>query len=167
MVGTEILDCGCGYGRLLRELVNLGYIGAVGTDCSAGMLSRCAATNPELVPRLVQADSRSLPFRDTCFDAVVILTLLTSMPRNADRRALMGEIRRVLRRGGVVYISDLLLNNDARNLQRYDQFASEFGTFGVFRLPEGVVVRHHSEGWIRTLSKGFTALNTNDSLSRP
>jgi hypothetical protein len=58
----------------------------------------------------------------------------------------------------VVYISDLLLNGDARNLQRYNQFAGEFGTYGIFRLPEGVVVRHHSEEWIRTLTEGFTAL---------
>ncbi len=158
VAGTDILDCGCGYGRLLRELVHLGYLGAVGTDFSAAMLARCAASNPELVPRLVQADSRSLPFRNTCFDAVVVFTLLTSMPGDPEQRALIREIQRVLRPGGIVYVSDLLLNNDTRNLQRYDQFASEFGTFGVFRLPEGVVVRHHSEEWIRTLTEGFTEL---------
>jgi ubiquinone/menaquinone biosynthesis C-methylase UbiE len=139
-------------------LVQLGYLGAVGTDFSAGMLARCAAANPELVARLVQADGRSLPFQDACFDAVVVFTLLTSMPHDADQRALLGEIRRVLRPGGVVYISDLLLNGDARNLQRYDHFAGEFRTFGIFRLPEGVVVRHHSEEWIRVLTEGFTAL---------
>lgn len=158
VLGVTILDCGCGYGRIMRDLVHLGYLGAVGTDFSAAMLARCAATNPELVSRLVQADGRSLPFRDTCFDAVIVFTLLTSMPHDSEQRALMREIRRVLRRGGVVYISDLLLNDDARNLQRYDQFASQFGTFGVFRLPEGVVVRHHSEEWIRTLTEGFAAL---------
>ena len=70
----------------------------------------------------------------------------------------MREIRRVLRPGGVVYISDLLLNSDPRNLERYHQFATQFGTFGIFQLPEGVVVRHHSEEWIRILTEGFTAL---------
>ncbi len=158
VAGRDILDCGCGYGRLLSELVGVGYRGAVGTDFSAGMLAPCAAFNPDLACRLVQADSRSLPFHDTCFDAAVVFTMLTSMPQDSDQQALMGEIRRVLRPGGVVYISDLLLNGDARNLERYDQFAAEFGTFGIFRLPEGVVVRHHSEQWIRTLTEGFTTL---------
>lgn len=72
VAGRDILDCGCGYGRLLSELVRVGYLGAVGTDFSAGMLASCAASNSNLACRLVQADSRSLPFRDRCFDAAVI-----------------------------------------------------------------------------------------------
>ncbi len=158
LTSIDILDCGCGYGRILRSLVDAGYLGTVGTDFSAGMLARCAVTNPELVPRLVQADSRSLPFQNQRFDAVVAFTLLTSMPGDSDQLALMGEIRRVLRPGGLVYISDLLLNDDTRNLERYQQCVKEFGAFGVFRLPEGVVVRHHSEEWIRTLTQGFNVL---------
>jgi len=158
VAGPHILDCGCGYGGVLSELVRAGYLGAVGTDFSAGMLARCAAVNPALASRLVQADSRSLPFQDTCFDAAIAFTLLTSMPDDSDQQALMREIRRVLRPGGVVYISDLLLNSDTRNLERYHQFATQFGTFGIFQLPEGVVVRHHSEEWIRILTEGFTAL---------
>ena len=60
--------------------------------------------------------------------------------------------------GGLVYISDLLLNSDARNVGRYQQFVREFGTYGAFRLPEGVVVRHHSAEWIRSLTANFTQL---------
>lgn len=118
VTGASILDCGCGYGRLLRELVHGGYPGAVGADFSAGMLARCAATYPELARLLVQADSRALPFRESRFDAVLAFTLLTSMPRDSDQYSLMREIRRILRPGGVSYLSDLLLNPDDRNLRR-------------------------------------------------
>src|SRR5580698_7878434 len=57
VAGTDILDCGCGYGRLLEELIRRGYA-AIGTDFSAGMLARCVANDPDLAQRLVQADSR-------------------------------------------------------------------------------------------------------------
>lgn len=156
--GTSVLDCGCGYGRLLAQLVDNGSAGAVGSDYSASMLARCGAEQPRLTRRLVQADSRALPFRDESFDAVLLFTLLTSMPRDCDQRDLLQEARRVLRPGGLIYISDLLLNEDARNAERYQEFAAEFGTFGVFRLPEGVTVRHHSEEWIRELTGGFVQL---------
>ena len=157
-VGTSVLDCGCGYGRLLEQLVDERYAGAVGSDFSASMLARCATTQPRMSQRLVQADGRTLPFRDESFDAVLLFTLLTSMPRDCEQRDLLLEVRRVLRRGGLIYISDLLLNEDSRNVARYQEFAAEFGTFGVFRLPEGVTVRHHTEEWIRDLTGGFVQL---------
>jgi hypothetical protein len=40
----------------------------------------------------------------------------------------------------------------------YTQFAAEFGAYGTFRLPEGIVVRHHTEEWIRVLTQDFTPL---------
>jgi ubiquinone/menaquinone biosynthesis C-methylase UbiE len=157
VAGTDILDCGCGYGRLLEELIRRGYA-AIGTDFSAAMLARCVATDPDLAHRLVQADSRALPFKSSSFNAVVAFTLLTSMPADSDQLALLREIRRILRPGGAVYLSDLLLNTDDRNFSRYQESAREFSAFGTFRLPEGVVLRHHSEEWIRKLTEGFTAL---------
>ena len=34
-----------------------------------------------------------------------------------------------------------------------------FGDYGVFRLPEGVVVRHHSERWIQSMTEAFERLD--------
>ena len=125
--GREILDFGCGYGRLPGDLATNGYLNVVGTDFSEGMLKNAAA---HLGPgvRLVQTDGRTLPFRDRSFDAVLLFTVLTCMPDDGEQRELLAEIKRVLRPRGVVYISDLLLNSDARNISRYQQFAGEFGT---------------------------------------
>lgn len=150
------MDCGCGYGRLLGELANSGHWNVVGTDFSAGMLKRCAAIHPGQTFQLVQTDGRTLPFRDSCFDAVLLFTLLTCIPRDSEQRELLAEVNRVLRPRGLIYISDLLLNSDARNIERYEQFAGEFGTYGIFMLREGVVVRHHSEEWFRSVTEGFT-----------
>jgi len=158
LAGRDILDCGCGYGRLLAELVERGYQRSVGTDFSGEMLRRGAAVHPSLCLRLVHADACAMPFRTKSFDAVLLFTLLTCVPRDGEQRKLLAEVRRVLRPGGLVYLSDLLLNSDARNVERYQRFAEEFSSYGIFRLPEGVVVRHHSEDWIRSITDGFTRL---------
>ena len=76
----------------------------------------------------------------------------------SEQRGLFAEVQRILRPGGLVYISDLLLNTDSRNVHRYKQFVEQFGAYGVFQLPEGVVVRHHSEEWIQSLTEAFDRL---------
>ena len=156
LAGNDILDCGCGYGRLLGELASAGYKDSVGTDFSREMLKRCTEMVPGVKLRLVQTDGRMLPFRNGSFDAVLLFTLLTCVPGDGDQRLLLAEVSRVLRPGGLVYISDLLLNGDGRSIERYRQHAGAFGAYGIFTLPEGVTVRHHSESWIRELTAGFT-----------
>ena len=152
----RILDHGCGYGRVLDQLSGAGYGNAVGTDFSESMLLRCRSKFPRLT--LVLVDGQTLPFRNQSFDAVLLFTVLTCIPGDDDQRALLAEVRRVLRPGGILYISDLLINADARNLERYERHAAEFGVYGVFELPEGVVVRHHREVWIEHLTVDFTRL---------
>ncbi len=49
----------------------------------------------------------------------------------------MGEIQRVLRPHGSLYINDFLINHDQRNVDRYNVFKEIYGTYGVFRLDEG------------------------------
>ena len=158
VAGRDLLDCGCGYGRLRAELTQRGYHNTVGMDFSEGMLKRCNIVYPDLDLRLVQTDGKTLPFRKHSFDGVLLFTVLTCMPMESEQRGLFAELRRILRPNGLVYISDLLLNTDSRNVLRYRQFVEQFGRYGVFRPPEGVVVRHHDEEWIRSLTAAFDRL---------
>jgi ubiquinone/menaquinone biosynthesis C-methylase UbiE len=141
---------------LLDQLSAAGYGNAVGMDFSERMLAQCRSKFPQLA--LVRNDGQTLPFRDRAFDAVLLFTVLTCIPSDDDQRGLLAEVRRVLRPGGILYISDLLINSDVRNLERYDRHADEFGVYGVFQLPEGVIVRHHREGWIEQLTGAFARL---------
>jgi len=68
---------------------------------------------------------------------------------------LLAEVRRVLRPGGILYISDLLINTDVQNVERYERHANEFGVCGVFELSEGVIVRHHRKEWIERLTRAL------------
>jgi ubiquinone/menaquinone biosynthesis C-methylase UbiE len=140
---ARILDYGCGYGRLLNQPSEAGYGNAVGTDFSDKMLMQCRSQFPHLT--LVQNDGLALPFHDRAFEAVLLFAVLTCIPSDDDQRTLLAEVRRVLRPDGILYISDLLINAGVRNLERYERDADQFGVYGVFVLPEGVIVRHHRE----------------------
>jgi SAM-dependent methyltransferase len=151
-----ILDYGCGYGRTLSELSEAGYQNLVGVDFSAAMLARARAEVPHA--ELIRNDGHSLPFKSDSFDALLLFAVLTCIPDGNEQRFLLAEAQRVLRTGGLLYVSDLLVNNDQRNRERYERNAEKFKCYGVFELLEGVVVRHHQREWIEKLTSPFQQL---------
>jgi SAM-dependent methyltransferase len=153
---ARILDYGCGYGRTLSELSQAGFQNLVGADFSEAMLMRAQAAIPR--PVLVRNDGHRLPFQDNCFDAILLFAVLTCIPDGNEQRSLLAEIERVLRPGGLLYLSDVLVNTDQRNRERYGRDAEKYKCYGVFELPEGVVVRHHSREWIAELTDSFQQL---------
>ena len=152
----RILDFGCGYGRTLAELLCAGHENIIGIDFSFKMLTCCRSHLPDV--RLIQNYEQTIPLQRHSVDFVLLFAVLTCIPQDEHQRALLREIRRVLRPGGFLYFSDLLLNHDLRNLERYDRYAEEYGTCGIFRLPEGAVVRHHRKEWIEELTSSFGQL---------
>ncbi|MEK6280543.1 MAG: class I SAM-dependent methyltransferase [Acidobacteriota bacterium] len=152
---ARILDCGCGYGRTLGDLSRLGHRNLVGLDFSEAMLRRCRSEIPNV--QVVRNDGHTLPLQAGSFDAVILFAVLTCIPGDDEQRALVAEVERVLHSGGLLYISDLLVNDDLRNRERYARYASH-GAYGVFELPEGVVVRHHTVDWIKEITGAFEPL---------
>jgi SAM-dependent methyltransferase len=147
---AHILDYGCGYGRTLAELSGAGFQNLVGVDFAEAMLARARVAAPRA--GLVRNDGHSLPFKNECFDAVLLFAVLTCIPADDEQQVLLAEAKRVLRPGGLLYISDLLVNHDSRNRERYERDAGKYGCYGVFELPEGVIVRHHSKEWIEDVT---------------
>lgn len=154
---SRILDFGCGYGRVCQELVQAGYRDVTGVDSSAEMIRRGQHEYPHL--RLETLGASGLSYPANSFDAVLLIAVLTCIPEDQGQQALMATLKALLRPGALIYISDYLLQDDERNQQRYQQHASEFGTYGTFRLPEGAVVRHHSREWIESLTSDLEMLN--------
>jgi SAM-dependent methyltransferase len=152
----RVLDYGCGYGRTLADLSAAGFRNLYGTDFSEVMLGRARVEVPGHA--LVRNDGLQLPFKSESFDAVLLFAVLTCIPPDHDQRLLLSEIERVLRPGGLMYLSDLLVNDDARNRERYERDAGRYKRHGVFELPEGVVVRHHTKEWIDEITSPFEPL---------
>ena len=153
---ARVLDYGCGYGRTLGELSHAGFTNLVGVDFSEEMLARARVEAPGC--RLVRNDGANLPFPNDCFDAMLLFAVLTCIPADEQQRSLLAEAHRVLRPGGILYVSDLLINDDERNRERYRQYALTYDRYGVFELPEGVVVRHHQQEWIEEITARFEQL---------
>ncbi|MGI8483516.1 MAG: class I SAM-dependent methyltransferase [Thermomicrobiales bacterium] len=104
--GTNVLELGCGDGRLWSENLNRVPTGVhlVLTDFSAGMVE---ATRSRLSARLSNAryqvaDAQAIPFEDATFDVVVANHMLYHVP-NLEQALL--EIRRVLKPDGRFYAS--------------------------------------------------------------
>jgi SAM-dependent methyltransferase len=151
-----ILDIGCGYGRILNELHDAGFEHLSGVDFSQGMIARGRRLHPHLDLR--KNDGHTLPFEDASFDAVILIAVLTCIAESERQRRLMAEIERILGKGGILYIDDYLLNTDERNIERYNDVKDKYGVYGIFEIPEGAVVRHHTKDHILDITKGFDQL---------
>jgi SAM-dependent methyltransferase len=103
---VRILDFGCGYGRTLAELLCAGHEDVIGVDFSFRMLTCCRSQLPDV--RLILNYGQTIPLQKHSVDLVLLFAVLTCIPRDEDQRALLREIMRVLRPGGLLYISDLL-----------------------------------------------------------
>jgi SAM-dependent methyltransferase len=160
---ARILDYGCGYGRVCAQLQAAGYAGVCGVDLSPRMIERARAAHPDLAFDVLAGSK--LPWSDGSIDAVLLFSVLTCIREDEGQRDVVEEIQRVLRPHGVIYVSDLLLQEDDRNRERYDeaQVRARFGglqgrqpdRYGVFELEPGVAFRHLDRAWIHDVFAGF------------
>lgn len=151
---SRVLDLGCGYGRALGLLFERGYHNLIGFDPAPAMVAMARERFPSITFEEFPCPPQ-LSLADASVDAALLFSVLTCVPTNMGQRALVAEVGRVLRPGGLFYISDLWLQTDERNRERYVRDQSKYGTYGVFDLPEGVTVRHHDPQWIAALTKDF------------
>jgi ubiquinone/menaquinone biosynthesis C-methylase UbiE len=152
----HILDIGCGYGRTLNELYRSGFKNLTGVDFSQGMIGRGLKMYPHL--KLLKNDNGTLPFGDNSFDTIILIAVLTCIAEDKEQCNLIAEILRVLKPGGILYINDFLINQDQRNIERYNNYKEKYGTYGVFELSESSVVaiiRHHTKEHIFEITEGF------------
>jgi ubiquinone/menaquinone biosynthesis C-methylase UbiE len=141
----RVLDLGAGSGRIGRAFVAAGdeY---VGVDLSTGMLREFEGHAAKLgAPlHLVQADGEQLPFRDSVFDAVLLIQIFGGL---RGYRHVLTEARRVLRQAGAIITGRTSMPSngiDARLKQRLEQILS---TLGIESRRENM--REQAEDWLR------------------
>lgn len=157
---ATVIDIGCGYGRTCNALYELGYRNLLGLDISRRMVAHGRTAYPHLKLEALTPGTGSAHAESA--DAVILFAVLTCIPTNNGQTALMDKVAFILKPGGIVYISDYWLQKDDRNLDRYGAFEDKYGTYGVFELPGGAVVRHHDRTWVQSLLSRFDALALED-----
>jgi SAM-dependent methyltransferase len=151
---ARILDYGCGYGRIAGLLRDLGFHGVEGVDIAPNLVERARIQWPAVSFDVLDAPP-ALPHAYASVDAVLLFAVLTCVPTDEGQEQLITELLRLLRPGGILYLSDLCLQDDQRNRARYEAFAAKYGTFGVFETDDGAVCRHHTMDRFDRLLGGF------------
>jgi len=103
---SKILDVGCGAGKMTKEVGDRGYE-VYGMDFSYNMIRKADVTckvNDKSRVRFLQGDIESLPFKDSVFDVVLCLGVVTYL--RSEKKALH-EMSRVLKSGGTLILSIL------------------------------------------------------------
>ena len=111
--GARLLEVGCGTGRCLRVVkANYPRLEATGLDLSPYYL---AVAQRDLRSwsrvQLVLGAAEAIPFADRQFDAITCVYLFHELPPGV-RRAVVAEIRRVLKPGGMLVFVDSLQPGD-------------------------------------------------------
>ena len=98
--GTKALDIGCGVGLIHRHLVGSG-LRITGIDISEEAIAQARASNPTVT--YSHYDETKLPFPDESFDVAWTICVLHHVPP-PDRLRFIAEARRVLRKGGALFV---------------------------------------------------------------
>jgi SAM-dependent methyltransferase len=170
---ATVLDYGCGQGRLCAQLQAAnqapppasraqppratGTTRLIGVDLAPAMIERARAAVPEA--RFEVLGPGGLTLADASVDAVLLFAVLTCIPDDAEQVTTVGDITRVLRPGGLLYLSDYALQADARNVERYARHVAAGHPRGVFLTDDGARVRHHEAAWLDTLLSGYDLLH--------
>ena len=96
--GGRLLDVGCGTGFVIDLARDL-FARIDGVDVTPAMLERVDRSGGHV--HLHEARAEALPFADGSFD---MASSYAFMHHVADHRAILREVRRVLRRGGLFYV---------------------------------------------------------------
>lgn len=99
----QILDLGCGTGRIAFGLENLGFTSVSGADYSSGMVAGAKQIGDSLGSKLsfIEADARCLPWQAGEFDGVIFgFNGFFMIPGHEERLKALQEIHRVLKPGG-------------------------------------------------------------------
>jgi SAM-dependent methyltransferase len=152
----NILDFGCGYGRITKELLQLGFSNVIGFDTSEQLIKR--GKSIEELPIFHINQIEELPIECNSIDCVLLFAVLTCIPSNHGQKELVNLLRSKLKKDAIFYISDYYLQENSTEMERYTFLNNDKDNYGVFELSEGVTFRHHTKDWLSMLLKDFTLL---------
>jgi len=150
--GARLLDAGCGSGASARLAAGEFSLLVAGIDVSAAAIRRAheRAMRDRHAIEFRTGDLTELPYQAATFDGVLVECVLSTLPK----QAALDELRRVLRAGGRLLLSDVRAEADAAATDRIPAgLAAALCLGGAWRTGEidrllaeaGFRVEHHWE----------------------
>jgi SAM-dependent methyltransferase len=151
-VDCTVLDFGCGYGRITKQLHSLGFENIIGFDTSSSMISRARAENKG--PRYTSQIRNVLKHK---YGLVICFALFTSCPDPEAQLEIKEIIDKQTSNTSCLYISDYLISENPHYSEKYEQKA--LGIFGCFGTIDTVLFRHHEKDHFSKLFSEWTLIN--------
>ena len=107
--GARLLDAGCGLGASSRLAAAAFGLTVDAVDASRNVLARLEARPTTERIRWVEADLLALPYPAAAFDGVLAECVLSTVPR----ATALDELARVMRPGGMLLLSDVVVAGDS------------------------------------------------------
>jgi SAM-dependent methyltransferase len=146
----RVLELGCGNGKTLSSLVR--HSGEViGLDHSINALRQCPPG-----PSLVRGDVLRLPFQDERFDTVLLHHVLQHLYAD-ERELVIGEVRRVLRPGGILSIRTFSVRD-----MRFGK--GEEVERNTFRRGNGLIYHYFEADELRALLSPLVEMELRESV---
>ncbi len=158
--GSKWLDVGCGTGAFTETIQEIcAPAEIIGFDPSAEQVAYAQARNAANSVKFQVADAQSIPFDDDRFDVAVSALVLNFIP---EREKAVGEMRRVVRSGGIVaaYVWDFAGSKGV--LQHLDSAQRELA--GAAYAPVGI---NNESSSLEKLKALFDAAGLSHVLTRP
>jgi ubiquinone/menaquinone biosynthesis C-methylase UbiE len=176
--GAQVLDFGCGPGRLIGALQPR-HPGVVfhGCDIDPEAIAWCQQAMADFGTFAVNAHDPPMPFPDRAFDLVYVISIFTHLPED-QQFGWLDELARVVKPGGLVVASTM--NPHIYDLPDEIGHTADKMGFGYWAdapategLPDFYRLAYHSHGYLRReWTRGFEVLrigpsdinNTQDSV---
>ena len=118
--GERVLDLGCGNGRFSNYLGKVDY---VGIDFSEGMIKEAKKRFPE--KRFLVDEAFNLPFEENYFDKVYGIAVIHQIPSHKYRLRALSEIKRVLKKGGMVFLTAWKMSEEEKRICNGTSFSEQ------------------------------------------
>lgn len=147
---SSILDIGCGYGRVLKHMYEMGYRDLTGIDVSEKLIGRARRFCPEATYHIGDIERVQLEQR---YDLILIMGVIEYVLSDEDQREFFDKVRKMLNPNGHVLLETFVL--DSANMWQYIVGLLKTGHWGRFKNSKGFGCHHQSYAMIDELVTEF------------
>ena len=103
----------------------------------------------------IVSNSDRLLYEDNSIDSIILAAVLTCIPNNKKQSEFIKDIYRVLKKDGILYVNDFLLNETSMYIDRYKKYENKYKEYGVFETSDGGIFKHHNIEYINKLLDSY------------